>query len=95
MRLQRVVLQAYQKNDYTRDSNSCSALKSEFLLAPLLHGEEDGYEALALRGEGIFHARRHLAEVGARKKAVVHQFPELLTVARRCTERSKLDDGMR
>lgn len=72
-----------------------AALKPQLLFAPLLHGEEDGHEALALGSEGVFHAWRHLAEVGAREKAVSHQFSELLTVAQRCTERSKLDDGMR
>ena len=72
-----------------------AALKPQLLFAPLLHGEEDGHEALALGSEGVFHAWRHLAEVGTRKKAVSHQFSELLTVARRCTVRSKLDDGMK
>ena len=72
-----------------------AALKPQLLFAPLLHGEEDGHEALALGSEGVFHARGHLAEVGTRKKAVSNQFSELLSVAWRCTERSKLDDGIR
>ena len=53
------------------------ALKPQLLFAPLLHGEEDGHEALALGSEGVFHAWRHLAEVGTRKKAVVDELSEL------------------
>ena len=55
-----------------------AALKPQLLFAPLLHGEENGHEALALWGEGVFHARRHLAEVGAREKVVVDELSELL-----------------
>lgn len=54
-----------------------AASKPQFLFAPLFHREEDGHEALSLRGEGVFHARGHLAEIGAGEEAVVHQLFEL------------------
>ena len=54
------------------------ASKPQLFFAPLLHGEEDGHEAFALRGEGVFHPWGHLAEIGACEEAVGHQFSELL-----------------
>ena len=67
-----------EKNTVDSLRKPIGALKPQLLFAPLLHGEENGHEALALWREGVFHARRHLSEVGARKKAVVDELSELL-----------------